>query len=84
MMMMMGGAGCRACSGDDENAKVFPELLEEDEGEDCVRNQSDTGGDQTLQHNHSALGDVWQCMRLSSTLNSKTIFNITLFLYHHV
>lgn len=55
---MMGGAGCRACSGDDANAKVFPELLQEDEGEYRVRNQSDTRGDQTLQQNRSALDDV--------------------------
>lgn len=40
-------AGCR--SGDDANAKVFPQLLEEHEGEHRVRNQADTCRDETLQ-----------------------------------
>lgn len=39
------------CSGDDANAKVFLELLEEDEGEHCVGNQADPCGDKTLRQN---------------------------------
>lgn len=42
-------AGHRARSGDDANAEVFLELLEEDEGEHRVRNQADACGDETLQ-----------------------------------
>lgn len=41
----------RARSGDDANAEVFLELLEEDEGEHRVRNQADPCGHETLQHN---------------------------------
>lgn len=38
-----------AGSGDDANAKVFLQLLEEDEGEHSVRNQADTCRDETLE-----------------------------------
>lgn len=37
-----------ACSGHDPNAKVFLQLLEEDEGENSVRNQADTCWNKTL------------------------------------
>lgn len=37
-----------ACSGDDANAKVFRELLQEDEGEHCVRDQPDSCRNKTL------------------------------------
>lgn len=40
-----------ACSGDDANAKIFLELLEEDEGEHCVGNQADPCWDETLKQN---------------------------------
>lgn len=41
-------AGQRTRSGDDANAEVLLELLEEDEGENCVRDQADPCGDETL------------------------------------
>ena len=41
-------AGQRARSGDDANAEVLLELLEEDEGENRVRDQADPCGDETL------------------------------------
>lgn len=47
-MWQFGVQGRRACSGDDADAEVLLELLEEDEGEHCVRNQADSCGDETL------------------------------------
>lgn len=44
-----GAAGHGTRSGDDANAEVFLELLEEDEGEHCVRNQADPRWDEALQ-----------------------------------
>lgn len=35
-------------SGDDTNAKVFLELLKEDEGEHCVGNQADSCRNKSL------------------------------------
>lgn len=35
-------------SGDDANAEVFPELLQEHEGEHRVGDQADSSGDETL------------------------------------
>lgn len=44
----MGSRRAHGRSGDDANAKVFLELLEEDEGEHRVRNQTDPGRNETL------------------------------------
>lgn len=41
-------AGIRARLGDDADAKVFLELLQEDKGEHCLRNQADPCWDETL------------------------------------
>lgn len=38
-------------SGNDADAKIFLELLKENEGENCVGNQTNPCGDETLQKN---------------------------------
>lgn len=45
---VQGSFSAPACSGDDVNAKVFLELLQEDEGEHGVRDQADACRDKTL------------------------------------
>lgn len=41
----------RSGSGDDANAEVLLELLQENKGENCMGNQADPGWDKTLQQN---------------------------------
>lgn len=48
-------AGRRARSGDDADAKVLLQLLQEDEGEHCVRNQADPCWNETLQQKGAAV-----------------------------
>lgn len=43
--------GCEEVLGDNANAEVFLELLEEHEGEHCVGNQADPCRNETLQQN---------------------------------